>query len=295
MTVVAPGVQDLGDDLEALDDARAGAVDVLIAVDHGDAAGLRRAQVAPARMLAEQRGVGAGAVEVVAARRDDDHVGVGGRESIPLEAERLAARRADQRLAARQLDQLHRPVPGRHQRVRPLDHGDARSRPRARRLTVVAHALDAALQGSRKLAARLGAAQRLGGALDVGPDVVERVGRERDQAHIKVDQRGDGALHLFEAHGADFALRLGDDVGGREAAQQLKVDLVDAERVGCLRLAREFAHLRIDLAAAPAQRRPRTGDDRQRFDARRIVALVRAPDQRRAQPEAADDLGGAGQ
>ena len=130
----AVGVQDVGEQLEPVDEPRAGPREVRRGVDRDDAPGAERPQ--PVR---EQRGLLVRARRVVAARHADDDLGLGGGDHLPGRVSRVLAGEAEHVLAARHLDELRRPVAGDEDRVEPLQrrHARARRAPRTARRTRV--------------------------------------------------------------------------------------------------------------------------------------------------------------
>ena len=85
---------------------------------------------------------------------------------------------------------------------------------------------------------------------------------------------------------------------GTQFAEQLRVDRVDAERVGLVGVARrlgELADATIDLRAVGGRRESRRGEGGQRLHAGGEVALVRTTDELVLEAERADDLGRAGE
>ena len=119
--------------LGAVDDARARAVEVGVAVDAVDAPVAHRRERLPLGTRAEPRQLAPRLLELEAARHEDDHVGRDGDQRRPSRSSGCARRRATELVgAAAELDQLGNPVAGDHQRVEPLDAGDARPAARVR-------------------------------------------------------------------------------------------------------------------------------------------------------------------
>ena len=145
------GMQDRGQQLGAVDDARAGAREVRVGVDRDDARRTRRGR--------RGGGLGGSAGGVVAARCDDAHVGRGGPHGVPVRGERRRARLAEDLAAAGDVDELGHPVAGGERRVDPLGHEDvgprgARPRPRPRRRGARAAPGRARARGCRRRAGR---------------------------------------------------------------------------------------------------------------------------------------------
>src|SRR5262249_29644720 len=104
------GMKNLFEDLECLYDARTGPVEVRVAIGEIDASG-QRTPIVPVKLAF-------GARDVEPARRDDHDIGL--TKIVPVLEWQVDASRA--------FDQLGRPAAGRHQRLDPLDTGDARTR-----------------------------------------------------------------------------------------------------------------------------------------------------------------------
>ena len=84
------------------------------------------AELVPAGPLIEERHLGEDTRDIEAAGRDEDHVGVGGAEVVPVEPGRVLASLSEERRAAGHGDELAHPVATRHERLYPLDAGHAR-------------------------------------------------------------------------------------------------------------------------------------------------------------------------
>ena len=149
-----------------------GAVEVLVAVGDVDAAVARRAQRREARPLGEERQLGARTREVEAAGQHQDRVGIGGREILERDAGRVRAGAAEHAAAAGQRDELRHPVAGHHQRVEPLDAGEAR--PLAEAAGALAEGADALREAGEQLAPARRDARRLGDRADRAPYLAER-------------------------------------------------------------------------------------------------------------------------
>src|SRR5689334_24700426 len=139
----------------------------------------------------------------------------------------MAARRAEQVDAAGHLYELRHPVACGHQWLDPLDAGDRRATGDAAR--AAADPLHTLPQTGNQRVAPLADVERFGHAPYVAPDVGERVRLKRDDARARADHFADGGLNVLEADGADFALRLRDDVRGLQAFKPSGVHAVDAQ------------------------------------------------------------------
>ena len=91
-------------------------------VDRDDPLRAERAQLVRVLLGLDER-----AGRVVAARHDDDDVGLRRRDELQRRLLRRLAGQAGHVLAARHLDELRRPVPGDEDRVQPLERHDARA------------------------------------------------------------------------------------------------------------------------------------------------------------------------
>ena len=113
-------MQDVAEQLEAVDQARAGTREVGGGVDGHDAAGAERGELVCVGPGLLERAVG-----VVAARHDDHDLGLRGAHVVPRALRGVLAGQAEHVEAAGVLDQLRRPVAGHEHRVQPLERGDA--------------------------------------------------------------------------------------------------------------------------------------------------------------------------
>lgn len=102
-------VQQMAELADAVGEARAGAGEVGVAVDH-EPAGVRGDALA-----VEVGGTADGLVDAEAAGRDDDDLGFGSRDVVPGRRVRRSTGLAEEGLAARRLDHLGQPVAG-HER-----------------------------------------------------------------------------------------------------------------------------------------------------------------------------------
>ena len=86
-------VQDLGEDLGAVDEARARPVEVGVAVGKEHLLVPHRAQLLPDGVAGERPHLALRRLDVIAARRDHDHVGIGGGDFLPGDPRRGFTRR----------------------------------------------------------------------------------------------------------------------------------------------------------------------------------------------------------
>ena len=105
--------------------AAARAREVRRAVDDGDSPGLHRGQAAPLAVRTKSIELGRRAIEVEAARRDDDHIRTARRHFVPGRPPRLHPGMAEDLDAAGPFDDLGVPVPGRVGRIEPLEQENA--------------------------------------------------------------------------------------------------------------------------------------------------------------------------
>ena len=273
-------VQDVGEQLEALDQARAGAGEVAGGVDRDDAAGAERRQLLGVRLGLLERALG-----VVAARHHDHDLRLRGPHLVPRSLLRVLAGPAEHVEPARVLDQLRRPVAGDEHRVEPLERSDrhrlggAHREPHAvdpRRR--VAHQIDAGVLGVGRLRERSHVAQHL----------AERVRVERDHLGLGIEPLGDRA-HVVVRDRADGAQRLGDDQVGLQAPQGGLVELVDRAA-----LLGQRAHGAVDLVRRQAGPDHVARHLRQVERLRRMVALVGDGGDLVADTEREQHLGGRG-
>ena len=107
--------------LEPVDDPRARPREVGGGIDRDDLAGPDRRE-----LVAVHLGLAVGDLGVVPARHHDHDVGLHGGDLFPRPLLGLLAGEAEHVLAAGELDQLRRPVPGGERRVEPLERHHAR-------------------------------------------------------------------------------------------------------------------------------------------------------------------------
>jgi hypothetical protein len=105
---------------------------------------------------------------------------------------------------AAERDHLGNPVAGDHQRLDPLDAGDAR--PAARRRNRAPDAIETFATGGDEAGAGVGHAGGGGDADEVVEHVLEAIGPQRYDAHRRVEQRLRRPLHFRERHRAHLAL-----------------------------------------------------------------------------------------
>jgi len=137
--------------------------------------------------------------------------------------------------------------------------------------------------------AALGDRKRGGDAADIVPDFGEGIRLEGDDLGAALQAAGHRGLDVAQAHGTDFALDLGEDVGGLEALDDVIEDVVDRDG-----LARGLFDEAIDFGAAGIDGDAGAGADGERVDGLGVVALVRAADQVGELAKGVDDFGGAG-
>ena len=115
------GVDRVREDLEAIDQTRTGAAEVLRAVDSEDSAGANGWQVVPARDVWKRRDVLHRALDVEAAAGHDDDLRLPGHDLVPREPTRRLALAAQSFDPARKTDQFRTPVSARKRRIEPLE------------------------------------------------------------------------------------------------------------------------------------------------------------------------------
>ena len=196
-------VQQVAELADAVGEARAGARVVGVAVDDDDA-GVRRDP-----LEVEVGGAAGGLLGVEAARRDDEQLGIGGRDGVPGRRVRRPAGLGEEGLAARGLDHPGQPVAGHERRVDPLGDEDARSVGAGpeRGLGRAADVVDRLAHLAGDLPPPLRHAEPRRERLDRCRDLVERGWVERD--HLGADRAG--RPELARADRAHRAQVLGDD------------------------------------------------------------------------------------
>ena len=280
------GMQDLGEDFRALDEAWPGAIEIGVPVGEVDVVVAHGAQLLPDGVADERPHLASRHLDVVAARCNEDHVRIAGGDFLPGDPWRRLARSAEQADAAGDVDQLRHPVPAGHRRIHPLDEGELLLRPPG---DLGGDGGEAVLHRGDEFLAGLGTADGFGDAGDVGVDVGERVRAHRHDARLPVHELAHGALHVGERHGAHFALVLREDDVRLELFQRFGVDVVDREPVLDQR-----AHGLVDIGARPFDAELRAGDRRQLQHRGRVIAFVRARDLQIAGAERVQYLGCAG-
>ena len=175
---------------------------------------------------------------------------------------------------------------GRHQRIDPFDRRDRRLLRQVR--GGFRDGVHPRLQFRDDPLRRVAAAERLADMADIGPHIRQAERLAGNDLHRRAGPVAHCGLDVGQARAADLALVLGDDDIGTEVAQPVGVDAVDRQPV-----AHQVLDPGIDLAAAAAEFELRRGQDRQRLDARRVVAFVGPSDQVAAAAQGADDFGGA--
>ena len=129
----------------------------------------------------------------------------------------------------------------------------------------------------------------VGDTLDIVPDIGEGIRFEGHDFRAISDRLAERALDILEGDGADFALRLGEDVGGLEGIHQIAENFVDRPFGG-----ERFADAGVDFLASPVDVEAGAGNDGQACDRGGEVALVGTADLEVAEAQGMDDLGGTG-
>ena len=271
-------MQDVGEQLQPVDDSRSGAGEVGGRVDGDDLAGADRAQ-----LLDVHLGLTVGDLGVVAARHHQHDVGRDGGDLLPAALLGVLAGQAEHVVTAGEPDQLRGPVARGEGRIQPLQRDDPGTPCVA---SCGADAIDPPRGPGNQLGGGVLGVGRLGDRAGVPEHLADRVRIQRDDHRLGVDLLRDRA-HVVIGDRAHRAQRLGDDQVGLELVQRVGVELVD-------RLARHRALLdgRVDLSGAEAAGQPVTGDLRQSQRLLGIVALVRDGDEIVAEAERVQHLGG---
>src|SRR6185312_1652642 len=95
-------------------------------------------------------------------------------------------------------------------------------------------------------------------------------------------------LHIIQTDRTNLALGLRDDMGRPQAANQIGIYFIDAERGR-----NALLYQPIDLQARSGYRNGRAGTDRKIRNAKRVIAFVRSSDLELAESQGVHDLGGA--
>ena len=141
-------------------------------------------------------------------------VWIGGNELIQTEPGRMLARLSEQVFTAGHLHQLRHPIAAGHQRIDPLDRGDARQV--VRRCAHLGYRLYARRQLSHDALALALALKRACYLTDVLPDVGKPVGLERHDLGGAARPVAHGQLDVLEANRTGLAMILrDDDVGAK--------------------------------------------------------------------------------
>ena len=228
------------------------------------------------------------AIHAEAARRNQNHVGIFGGQLFEFHPRRMLARFAEKIYSARHLDQRRHPVSRRHQRIDPFDGGDARPLRRAARL--VRNFAESRAQPLDQFGSACMCVERIRHALHVGENVVEAVGRERNDLRPRAEPFGDRGFDVALADRAHFALGLRDDHVGTKFAQSGRIDAIDRERI-----ADDLFHSLVDLSAGAFGIEFRFRQRGDAHDRAREIAFVRASDQLIFETKRANDLGRARQ
>ena len=273
-------MEDVGEQLQPVDDPRAGAREVRRGVDRDHAARPQRLELVGVGLRLLQRALG-----VVAARHHHDDLGRGRGHLLPTARLRRLARQPEHVEAARVLDHLRRPVARAEDRVEPLQRGDgdAVGGPYGQ-----PHAVDPARGGGDELDAGVLGVGGLGERADVAQDLPDRVRVERDHLRLRVHPLGHGA-DVVVGHRADGAQGLRDDQIRLQRAQRILVELVDRAAGGG-----ELPHRAVDLVRRQAGPDHVARDLGQLQRLARVVALVGHGGNLVAEPEGEQGLGGRG-
>ena len=125
--------------------------------------------------------------------------------------------------------------------------------------------------------------------MDIAIDVGQRIWLQGDHLGSRGKSRAQRSFYIAQAHRAYFALGLGDYVSRFQALQHVIEYAINAlcRREG-------FFHALIDLAAVAVDVKNRLGANGKLKNLRRIIALMRAPHLKIAEPERIHHFGGAG-
>ena len=143
---------------------------------------------------------------------------------------------------SRELDELGHPVPRCHQRIDPLQCRDAGTFGHARAL--LGQRLDPSPQPGRELLPLALQVQRPADTLDVGPDVFESQGLERDEPGREAGPVLERLLQVSRGNRTDLTERLRQDHLRSELAKSLGVHVVDRKA-----LRDQGLHVPVDLEA----------------------------------------------
>lgn len=242
-----------------VDQSWAGAVEVLIAVDEGDAMIFHGGQLVPPRLEAQGIDAFARGGEVHAAGADDEVLGLACDQQLVGHAfafagEAFAALRTcggtgvgfgdggiPGVLGTGAFDKLDGPVAGAEKRVGPLEEGDDRA------IVEGVHefvgVVEAFAQADDGVLGALFAVQGAAHGQDVVEDGFDGLGVEADDLRRFGQAGGDGADGC-EVNGADFAEVLGQDDIRSERGEA--VGKQGVKRLGALRAGEGFAHLLVD-------------------------------------------------
>ena len=269
-------VQQVAEQLDPFDEARAGAREVRRRVDR------EHTRAEPREPLALLHRLGGGLLGVVAAGHRHDHLGAAGLELVPAGRARPLTRQAEHVLAAGELDHLWHPVPADIERVEPLE----RRHPRARRtLDCALHGLDplGRVEG-QPLAGVVGIRGR-GEPRHVGEHLAERGGVERDHLRLGRQPLRHGA-HVVEGDGAHLAHRLRDDQVHVQLLERVLVQLVER-----LAAARSLAHRGVYLGRLEPGWDHAAREVGELFGSGRVVTLMGDRGHAVAEPEGEQHLG----
>ena len=130
--------------------------------------------------------------------------------------------------AASEFDEFGNPIAGGHQRIDPFDAGNTRSRLRigfASRLR--RDAVDSVSQLRTDFPTQIPCTDGGGHTFDVAPDVCKRHRVHRKHLGSDAEPCLECVFEVPEARRSDLTLSLGEDQGGFERAQKVRVDSRD--------------------------------------------------------------------
>ncbi len=279
-------MESVGEDLEALDQAGAGAAEIGVAIDEKDSAVARTRQPTEPRLGEEDREILTDAWDVKPAAGDHEHFRIGRHNLLPGNRPRLLPLPPKHLPATGEDDDLGRPVACRERRINPLEEHDARrphhaSRPARDRV-------DPSLEARHNPPAPFRNAGRIGNCLMAREHLRKTRRLEIHHARISGKPAG-GRSHLRLGYRADIAQRLRDDEIGGEPLENGQIEFVES----AIR-AESFTDERIDLPARGVGGNERSGHVGKAPHRGWMVAFVGHADEVIPETELADDLGSAG-
>src|SRR4051794_18794824 len=111
----------MGEDFQRIDDPRAAAIEISVAVQNECPTGGDSRQLAVARKFLKSLRFLHGAFQPKAARGDNKHLGTSGNDFWPADVRAVLANTPKQRLTAGGLHKLRRPIASAHQRLGPFE------------------------------------------------------------------------------------------------------------------------------------------------------------------------------